>query len=144
MNDRVLTRGMQPAVVQLASFAEPGTASEVSMMTRMRSLAPRLVAMLLAAALVTMNAPAVHAEWVTTAAHPWEESPANTYLVPSSPDGIYVSKQALDAATAENDEVNAEVLRRIEAQRNAPQGVGPSTCDRIESAAQRNRCFGKK
>lgn len=114
------------------------------MTNRVLSATSRLAATLFTAALVLMHAHVAYAEWVSTAAHPWQQSPTNTYLVPSSPNGIYVSKQALDAATAQNIAVNREALRLIEAQRHAPQGVGPSTCKRIESAAQRIRCSGVK
>lgn len=119
----------------------------------------------------------VRAEWITTAPRPSMVSPDNTYLVPSSPDGGYVSQRALTAATVENNTVNEQVReinarraaeldprggdwckthelnslastlrcasqhqQKDEAPRNAAQGIGPSMCDRIESAAQRRRC----
>ncbi len=106
----------------------------------MPAMRPRRFAALLAvllASLVTAT-PALAQHWVTTAPAPSQVTPDNTYLV--SGNGATVSRRSLEAATAENDAVNAQVLAAIEAQRNARQGVGPATCDRIESAAQRVRC----
>jgi len=76
-----------------------------------------------AAAVVTMLALFAHvtgaiAEWITTAPGPSMVSPDNTYLVPSSPDGGYVSKRALTAAAVENAAVNEQV-REINARRAA-------------------------